>query len=439
MKITVVGNGYVGLVTAVGLAELGHDVVCLSRDERKVRRLNRGQPTIYEVGLAAMLRRNIRAGRICFTTDRTFAYGHGPIVVIAVGTPPKRTGAADLSSVWSVGRDIARAMRRRTLVVTKSTVPVGTGAKLAALIERELRRRKRRLAFAVASNPEFLKEGAAIREFLHPDRVVIGVDKPWAASLLRRIYRPVTDARRPIVETDVRSAELIKYSANAFLATKISFMNEVARFADAVGADVTEVARGIGLDARIAPAFLRVGIGYGGSCFPKDVAALVAAGNDAGYHFKILRAVQDVNARQRRVVLEKLRRLLPKLRGRTAAVWGLSFKPQTDDVRSSAALAVVRDLLEAGARVRAYDPVARTEAQRVLPPSRRLRYVASALAAVRRADALLILTEWDEFKRADLQRVRRLLGRPILIDGRNVFPPEQLRQLGFRTASIGRP
>lgn len=439
MKITVVGVGYVGLVSAVGLAEIGNTVICLSRDERKIRRLRRGIPTIYEPGLDQLLQRNLKRERISFTADKRRAIQSSDIIVVAVGTPPGADGSADLEAVWSVGRDIAAFLDRPKIVVTKSTVPVGTGERLKTLIRQGLRKRGRDARFDIVSNPEFLREGAALKEFLEPDRVVVGVENKKTAEVMAELYRPITRPDRPLVITDVRSSELIKYAANSFLAAKISFINEISRFCDRIGADVVEVARGIGLDSRIGPQFLQAGIGYGGSCFPKDVSALIESGRAVGFDFRILQAVQAVNEDQRTVALEKLTKLLPKLKGRTVAVWGLSFKPRTDDVREAPSIAIIGDILRQGGRVSVYDPVAVSEARKALPRSKKIRFAHSQYDVLKGADALIVVTEWDEFRLPDFQRVKRMLASPIIVDGRNIYNPQKLRRLGFRYASIGRP
>ncbi len=443
MKITVVGVGYVGLVSAVGLAEMGNDVICLVRDREKLKTLERGRSTIYEPGLEELLRRNLKEGRISFTLNKRQAIQKSDIIVIAVGTPQDDDGRADLSAVWSVARDIGALMNGPKIVITKSTVPVGTAEKLKAAIRKALksgaaRSAGKRAHFDVVSNPEFLREGAAVKDFLNPDRVIVGVENAQTASVMKELYRPITRVERPLFVTDLRSAELIKYASNCFLATKISFINEMANYCELVGADVTEVAKGMGLDPRIGSRFLHAGVGYGGSCFPKDVSALIEAGREAGYNFQIVEAAKAVNERQRQVLREKLVRLVPDLKGKTIAVWGLSFKPRTDDVREAPALSLIVDILELGGRVNAFDPVATMQAKAWLPRTRRLRYAKDPYDALRGADALLLVTEWDEFRQPDFKRVKQLLKSPVVIDGRNIYNPKQLRQLGFTYASIGR-
>ncbi|MBI4092911.1 MAG: UDP-glucose/GDP-mannose dehydrogenase family protein [Candidatus Kerfeldbacteria bacterium] len=437
MKITVIGVGYVGLVSSVGLAEMGNDVTCLLRDRNRLKRLQAGDPIIYEPGLAELLRRNLKEGRVGFTVNKERAIRSAELIVIAVGTPQGDDGRADLSAIWQVAKDIGRLLRRRTVIVTKSTVPVGTADGLKRMIRRAMGKRK--VAFDVVSNPEFLREGAAVKDFLNPDRVIVGVDNTKTGAVMTELYRSITRAERPVFVTDLRSAELIKYASNCFLATKISFMNEIANFCERVGADVTEVAKGMGFDERIGSRFLHAGLGYGGSCFPKDVSALVHLGRDRDFPFTILEAVSGVNRAQRERVLEKLRQFVPDLKGKTVAVWGLSFKPRTDDVREAPSLDIIGEILEAGGSVRAFDPVAMAQAKAALPRTPRLRYAKDPYDALPGADALLLVTEWDEFRQPDFKRVKKLLKSPVVIDGRNIYNPKQLRKLGFRYASIGRP
>lgn len=437
MKITVIGVGYVGLVSAVGFAEMGNKVICLSRNARKIQLLNRGIPTIYEPGLQSALRLCLNRGLISFTNDKPQAIRASKIIFIAVGTPAKKDGSADISAVLSVAKDIGQHMNAAKIVVTKSTVPVGTSAVVKATIKKSLSRK--RFKFEVASNPEFLREGSALKHFREPDRVVVGVENIKTSSVLARLYRPIIRRDRPLVVTNVRSAELIKYAANAFLVMKISFINEIANYCDAVGADVTEIARGIGLDPRIGRHFLRAGVGYGGSCLPKDVSSLIASGRKVGQRFQILQAVQRVNAEQRRVIIRKLRNFVPKLKGKIIAIWGLSFKPNTDDVRGAPAIAIIRDLFRAGAHVRAYDPVTIPEAKKVLPGSNRIYFSSNKYDALKKAEALLIVTEWQEFRRADFRWLRKLMRSRNIIDGRNMYDPRMVRRWGFKYVGVGRP
>lgn len=436
MKITVIGVGYVGLVSAVGFAEMGNEVTCLLREREKLAKLRRGQPTIYEPGLEALLRRNVREGRIAFTLGKALAIRGAEVIVIAVGTPEGADGRADLSAVLSVARDIGRLIIRPVIVVTKSTVPVGTGDRLKREITAAMGRRK--VKFSVASNPEFLREGAAVKDFLAPDRVVVGVDDDRTGRRLTELYQPITQVERPLVLTDVRSAELIKYASNCFLATKISFINDIANLCELTGADVVQVARGMGLDERIGPRFLQAGVGYGGSCFPKDVSALRHLARDLNHPLRILEAASAINREQRDRVFAKLVRLVPTLRNRTVAVWGLSFKPRTDDVRDAPALDLIARVLAAGGRVQAYDPEATVQAKRQLKPNRRLRYASSADDALRGADALLLMTEWDEFRQPDFRRMKRLMSGDAIIDGRNIFSPAAVRSAGLRYQCVGR-
>lgn len=402
-------------------------------------KLRSGVPTLYEPGLEVALRRNIKRGRISFTTDRVKAYTAAPVIMIAVGTPSRPDGSADLSAVFSVARDIGRMMTTPKTVVVKSTVPVGTCEQVRAIVERSRPKSRKKFGVAIVSNPEFLQEGVALRHFMQPDRVVVGVEHQAAAKVMAQLYRPITGPRRPLVVTDLRSSELIKYVSNAFLATKISFMNEIANYSDRVGANVDMIRQGVGLDPRIGPAFLRAGIGYGGACLPKDLSALMSSGERHGYAFRMLSSVRDVNDHQRQAVIRKLKQFLPQLRGRRVAVWGLSFKPKTDDVRDAPSLTLVKGLLRLGAQVRAYDPIAANEAKRVLGQRPGLEFVSSATAAVRAADALIVVTEWEEFKKFAPRSLKRLLRRPIVIDGRNIFDPATMRKLGFKYSSIGRP
>jgi len=436
MKITVVGVGYVGLVSAVGLAELGNQVTCLLRDPQKLRLLKRGQPIIYEPGLKELLQNNIREGRLLFTLSRAQAITSASVIVIAVGTPQGSDGRADLSSIWAVGRDIGKFLNNRKVIITKSTVPVGTADQLRRVIRKALGKKK--IAFDLVSNPEFLREGAAVGDFLNPDRIIVGVESTRAKALMDELYRPITKSEHPILFTSLRSAELIKYASNCFLAAKISFINEIANFCEMVGADVTEIAQGMGLDSRIGQRFLQAGIGYGGSCFPKDVSALMATAQDRGFRFEIVEAARRVNDRQREIILQKLKAFYPRLTGQTIAIWGLSFKPQTDDVRESPAISVIRQIVSEGGHVQAYDPVAIPAARKVLSAGRRLRYVNDPYLALKKASALLILTEWDEFRQPDFAKMKQYLKNRLIIDGRNIYNPKAIRRLGFKYASIGR-
>jgi UDPglucose 6-dehydrogenase len=433
VKIAVVGTGYVGLVAGACLAETGNDVICADVDAAKIDSLKQNRLPIHEPGLEPLVIRNQRDGRLQFTTDVGGAIEHAEVVFIAVGTPPDEDGSADLQHVLSVARTIGQHMNRSKLVVTKSTVPVGTAERVRTEIAKHTK-----TPFQVCANPEFLKEGAAVEDFMKPDRVVVGVDSADAADVISQLYAPFVRTGNPIIFMDLPSAEMTKYAANAMLATRISFMNQVARLCDAVGADVTLVRKGIGSDRRIGPAFLFPGPGYGGSCFPKDVKALIRTGQDRGVQLDILQAVESANERQKRVIFEKLeRRLGPDLRGATIGVWGLAFKAETDDVRESPALVLVEQLLGAGARVRVHDPAAAASARRHLGD--RVTYATNAYGAVEGAAALAIVTEWLEYRNPDFERIKRALSRSLIVDGRNLYDPQRMARLGFIYESIGRP
>jgi len=432
MKIAVIGTGYVGLVAGTCFAETGNGVICVDVNPAKVESLRKGVLPIYEPGLEEMVLRNVQAGRLSFTTDTADAVRQSQVIFIAVGTPQDEDGSADLTYVLAAARDIGRAMNGPRIVVDKSTVPVGTAEKVAAAI-REVTEH----AVVVVSNPEFLKEGNAIDDFLKPDRVVIGTDDEEARKVMTDLYGPFVRTGKPILCMDTRSAEMTKYAANALLATKISFINEIANLCERLGADVSKVREGIGSDARIGPHFLFAGIGYGGSCFPKDVSALGRSARDAGYEFRILDAVQAANEHQKGVILEKVESVFGSdLAGKTFAVWGLSFKPKTDDMREAPSLTVIRGLLQRGAKVVAHDPEAMKEARRMLGDS--VRLVDSNYEACTGADALLVLTEWSTYQRPDFDTLARLLKSPVIIDGRNIYSPERMKALGFTYHSIGR-
>jgi len=432
VKVAVVGTGYVGLVVGACLAETGNDVECADLDAAKIDGLRQSRLPIYEPGLEPLVVRNQREGRLQFTTDVGGAVERAEIVFIAVGTPPNEDGSADLQHVLDVARTIGQHMRHPTIVITKSTVPVGTAERVRAEIARHTR-----TAFHVCSNPEFLKEGAAVEDFMKPDRVVVGVDSDDAARVLEELYAPFVRTGNPLIFMDVPSAEMTKYAANAMLATRISFMNQIARLCEAVGADITLVRKGIGTDRRIGPAFLFPGPGYGGSCFPKDVKALIRTGDERGVPLDVLKAVEAANERQKRVLFDKLARHFDgRLRGTTVAVWGLAFKAETDDVRESPALVLVDALLDAGAAVRVHDPAALHTARRHLGD--RVTYAAHAYDALEGAAALVVVTEWLEYRNPDFERIKRLLTRPLIVDGRNLYDPERLAGLGFTYDSIGR-
>ncbi|HWI39231.1 MAG TPA: UDP-glucose/GDP-mannose dehydrogenase family protein, partial [Burkholderiales bacterium] len=431
MNITVIGTGYVGLVTGACLADAGNSVFCLDLDAKKIERLNRGEIPIFEPGLEPIVKRNEAAGRLRFSTDIAASVAHGDIQLIAVGTPPGEDGSADLQHVTAAARNIGRHMDHYKVVVTKSTVPVGTADKVKQAIIEEQKKRHIGNDFTVVSNPEFLKEGAAVEDFMRPDRIIIGADDPRAIQMLRQLYAPFQRNRERIIVMSVRSAELTKYAANAMLATRISFMNEVANLAEVIGADIEEVRRGIGSDPRIGYQFLYAGAGFGGSCFPKDVKALQRTAQEAGRALKLVQAVEDVNEAQKRVLAEKIRtRFGDQLRGKTIALWGLAFKANTDDMREAPSLALIDDLVHAGATIRAYDPAAADEAKRLFADSRSVSIVPNAMAALEGADALAIVTEWQEFRSPDFAAIKKTLKTPAIFDGRNLYDPSALKAQG---------
>ena len=430
MNISVVGAGYVGLVTGAVFADLGNDVICIDNAADKVAALQAGHLPIYEPGLEEMVARSVGDGRLSFSTDLAAAVRKSEIVFIAVGTPPKADGQTDLSAVEAVAREIGRSMDRYTVVVNKSTVPVGTGEFVREVIERNQRQP---IPFDVVSNPEFLREGSAIEDTLRPDRIVIGARTQQVAMTLLELYAPL---ERPMIITDVPSAEMIKYASNAFLATKISFINAIANICELAGADVTQVMKGMGLDARIGAAFLQAGLGYGGSCFPKDTDSLVHTAAALGYRFDILRAVVDVNDNRAEHFLSKIEQALAPLKTRRIAILGLAFKPNTDDMREAKSVEVISRLVELGATVCAYDPVAMTNARKILPTV--VEYVDSPYAAATGADGVALITEWNEFKFLNLERLRTVMRRPIVFDGRNIWEAERMRRLGFEYYSVGR-
>jgi UDPglucose 6-dehydrogenase len=432
MKVGVIGSGYVGLVAGACLAESGNDVVCADIDERKIARLNAGEIPIYEPGLEPLIERNLAAGRLTFTTDVPAAVRASHVIFIAVGTPPGEDGSADLQHVLAVAKTIGQSMRDEKVVITKSTVPVGTARLVREAIEAETD-----VPVHVCSNPEFLKEGAAVDDFMKPDRVVIGVDSEYAARVLRELYEPFVRTGRTIMIMDVPAAEITKYAANAMLATRISFMNSIARLCEATGADVNAVRKGVGSDSRIGPSFLFPGVGYGGSCFPKDVKALVRTMREFGVDASILQAVEDVNDTQKATLLSRLvERLGEDLTGRTVAVWGLAFKPNTDDMREAPSLVTIEGLLERGARVVAHDPVATSEAKHHL--GERIEYVDTNYDALDGADALIIHTEWHPYRSPDFDRMRAAMKTPLILDGRNLYDPQDMVEHGFAYVSIGR-
>ncbi len=439
MRLTIFGSGYVGLVTGVCLAETGNHVLCVDVDQRKVDMLKRGESPIYEPGLDELLKKNIEAGRIKFTTDPAEGVNHGLFQFIAVGTPPDEDGSADLKYVLAVAEAIGKNISEYRVVVTKSTVPVGTADKVRAKIDATLKARGTQAEFDVVSNPEFLKEGAAINDFMKPDRIVVGTDNPRTAELLKALYDPFTRSRERMIVMDIRSSELTKYAANAMLATKISFMNELANLAERMGADIEKVRLGIGSDPRIGYHFIYPGCGYGGSCFPKDVQALSRSAGDLDFEASLLNAVEHVNNRQKSVVFEKLNRFFDgKLNGKTIAVWGLAFKPNTDDMRAAPSRTLMESLWNAGARVKAYDPVAEEEAHRIYGDRADLQLVKSATEALEGADALAIVTEWQEFRSPDFDTIRTTLKHPVIFDGRNLYDPGFVKRFGLQYFAIGR-
>ena len=438
MRVTIFGSGYVGLVTGACLADAGNHVVCVDVDAGKIERLNRGEIPIHEPGLDVLVKRNAEAGRLEFTTDAARGVEHGLFQLIAVGTPPDEDGSADLRYVLSVARTIGAHMTRYCVVVTKSTVPVGTADKVRAELQKTLAGRASSVEFDVVSNPEFLKEGAAIQDFMKPDRVVIGTDNPRTTELMRALYEPFIRNHDRLIVMDIRSSELTKYAANAMLATKISFMNELANIAERLGADVEKVRVGIGSDPRIGYSFIYPGTGYGGSCFPKDVQALIRSSQDAGHKAQILTAVEAVNERQKEVLFQKMQRHFSDLKGRTLALWGLAFKPNTDDMREAPSRAIIGLLHKAGAKVRAYDPVASHEAKRIYGDSPDFVLCKNAYEAAQGADALAIVTEWQEFRSPDFDRLKQLLKGPVIFDGRNLYDPGMVSRFGFTYYAIGR-
>src|SRR5215470_16449834 len=439
MRVTIFGSGYVGLVSGACLADAGNHVFCVDVDAGKIERLRRGEVPIHEPGLEALIRRNSEAGRLEFTTDAARGVEHGLFQLIAVGTPAREDGSADLRHVLTVARTIGTHMSRYCIVITKSTVPVGTADKVHAELDRTLTERAAKVEFDVVSNPEFLKEGAAIGDFMKPDRVVIGTDNPRTTELMRALYEPFTRNHDRLIVMDIRSAELTKYAANAMLATKISFMNELANIAERVGADIEKVRIGIGSDPRIGYSFIYPGTGYGGSCFPKDVQALIRSAHEAGHEPQILNAVEAVNTRQKEVLFRKMQRhFADGLAGRTVAVWGLAFKPNTDDMREAPARKLIELLLKAEARIQAYDPVAGVEAQRLYAGVTGFTLAKNAYDAARGADALAIVTEWQEFRSPDFERLRELLKAPVIFDGRNLYDPAMVSRFGLSYYAVGR-
>ncbi len=436
MKISIIGTGYVGLVTGTCFAEVGIDVTCVDIDKMKIDDLKNGIIPIYEPGLEDMVHRNSQKGRLHFTTNLAESLKGCEVIFNAVGTPPDEDGSADLQYVLNVAHEIGKNMNNYLMVVTKSTVPVGTALRVKNAIQEELDKRTSDLTFDVASNPEFLKEGAAIDDFLKPDRIVIGLDSKRAEEVMKALYKPFTLNGHPVIFMDITSAEMTKYAANSMLATKISFMNDIANLCEIVGADVNMVRKGIGSDSRIGTKFIYPGVGYGGSCFPKDVKALIKTGEEFKYKLRVLQAVEDVNEDQKSLMYHKIRKYFgDDLKGKKIALWGLSFKPQTDDMREAPSLVMIQKLTEAGATIVAYDPVAMHEAQRIL--GNKIQYATDPYEVIKDADCLLIVTEWPEFRVPDFDKIKSLLKNPVIFDGRNIFEVQSMKNLGFTYFCVG--
>jgi len=431
MKLTIIGTGYVGLVSGTCLANLGNDVLCLDVDKDKVGTLKSGKLSIYEPGLKELFDRNTREGRLKFTTDTKGAIQKSDIIILAVGTPPNEFHEADLRAVEACAKDVGKHMNKYKLIVNKSTVPVGTADMVKKIIKDN---QSNKIPFDVVSNPEFLREGAAVKDFQNPDRVVIGTDSKKARDILEKLYSPVARVGRPIMSTDVRSSELIKYAGNAMLATRISFMNQLSHLCEKAGADVKEVAKGIGLDTRIGPRFLQAGIGYGGSCFPKDVLALIQTLKKYRCDSELFEAVHDINERQKTIVVDKLKKVMD-VEGATIAIWGIAFKPKTDDIREAPSLKIISQLQKMGAKINAFDPVAMENAKKEL---KKVNFFDDAYKTIKDADALLILTEWDEFRGLDKNAMKVLMKSPIIIDGRNIYNPVDMKSKGFTYIGVGR-
>jgi UDPglucose 6-dehydrogenase len=436
MKISIVGTGYVGLVTGTCFAEVGIDVTCVDIDEVKIENLKKGIIPIYEPGLEAMVHRNVEKGRLHFTTSLASTLDDCDVIFSAVGTPPDEDGSADLKYVLDVAREVGKNMKDYILIVTKSTVPVGTADKVKAAVKGELDKRGVQIPFDVASNPEFLKEGAAVEDFLRPDRIVVGLESEKAKNIMSRLYKPFTMNGHPVIFMDIKSAEMTKYAANSMLATKISFMNDMANLCEIVGADINLVRKGIGSDSRIGKKFIYPGIGYGGSCFPKDVKAIIKTGQENGYNLRVLQSVEEVNEDQKSVLFNKVMKYYNgDIKGKTFAMWGLSFKPQTDDMREAPSLVLIKKLTEAGAKVKAFDPVAMEESKRRIGDA--IQYAADEYDALIDADGLLVVTEWPDFKFPNFRVIKKLLKRPAIFDGRNIYEFEMMAEFGFDYDCIG--
>ena len=431
MKLTIIGIGYVGIVSGTGLANLGNDVICLDIDREKIDRLAKGELTIYEPGLDEIYKRNLKGGRLRFTTDVIKAVQESDIIFICVDTPLNNLQEADLTEVKNVAQSIGMYMNGYKIVVNKSTVPVGTADFVKKIIRES---QPKEIEFDVVSNPEFLREGAAVKDYENPDRIVIGTDSKKAEEIMALLYRSVARTGRPIVITSIRSAEIIKYASNAMLATRISFMNQLSYLCEKAGADIKDVSRGLGLDSRIGPRFLQAGLGFGGSCFPKDVKALISTLKEYGCDSDLFKAVDKINEKQKTVVVDKLKSVI-EVNGSTVAVWGISFKPKTDDIREAPSLKIIKDLQDMGATIHAFDPIAIENAKKVLS---NVKFFENPYETIRDCDALIVVTEWDEFRNPDLRAVKALLKNPIIIDGRNIYDPKEMRDLGFTYLGIGR-
>lgn len=436
MRITIIGTGYVGLVTGACLANFGNDVVCLDIDAVKIAKLNNGDIPIYEPGLKELVAKNVEKKRLLFTTNKEDAIHHGTLIFVAVGTPSADDGSVDLRFVDAVAADIGFYMNEYKVVVNKSTVPVGTAERVGKIIQQKQHEMGSSYAFDVVSNPEFLREGAAVHDFQNPDRVIIGTDSEKARELMRQLYGAIERIGRPIIFTDIKTAEMIKYASNAMLATRISFMNEISRLCEKVGADVKEVARGMGLDTRIGSRFLQAGAGYGGSCFPKDVKGFIDMAQSHGIDFKLLKAVDVVNEEQKKSLLPKVKELVGDVRGKKIAVWGLAFKPKTDDIREAPALVVIEQLLKEGASVSVFDPEAMEQVKKLV--GEKIRYATDPYDALSSADCLVVVTEWDDFREPDFEKMKQVMHAPNVVDGRNIYEPAEMEKRGFRYGGVGR-
>lgn len=432
MKITIIGTGYVGSVTGACLADLGNEITCLDIDKEKIEKFSKGIIPIYEPGLSDLVKRNVREKRLCFTTDSKKAIQSSDVIFIAVGTPSNEDGSVDMKYVESAARDIGKYMNGYKVIVDKSTVPVGTADKLKNIINDA---QKEKHEFDLVSNPEFLREGEAIKDFMNPDRIVIGVENGKAKSMMLDIYKGIERTGRPILVTNIKTSEMIKYASNAMLATRISFMNELARLCEKTGADIKMVAKGMGLDSRIGPRFLQAGVGYGGSCFPKDVKGIIDTGKEYGVEMKIVKAVDKVNEEQKKWILPKIEKELEDLKGKNIAIWGLAFKPKTDDMREAPSITIIEGLQKKGAKITAFDPEAEHVAKKIL---KNVAYVNDPYKAVEGADALVVVTEWDEFRNLDLEKIGLLMKKPVIFDGRNIYEPEEMKKAGFVYYGIGR-